>query len=587
MRRKYITKRLCKRHPGSLITHQVVAWHCGLEYPCLLWTLPLGMFNYVTVVVWCCDQERRALAAGTRPTPDGPTLESNKAAPLNRTKSQIQSNIALLVSHTPRLQLTLRTPIFLPAMLRNARPLLSSAPRLGLAKRAPQTRTAQLWTASASRPSPLLQSHALAAAKATSKPLPLVLWKAYSTKPPITERDKEFEKKVAAQKLEARPDEVSVDSSVRHVIEESQAPAPNADGDVLKDLKGDLHTFKEAFALDTVPRDPYMLGLAGTLPYLGTSIATVFLSWNLNTPWPTTSNTLNSILLSHDKASELLNMLEPIQIGYGAVLVSFLGAIHWGLEFAEKSPLKERTKFRYAVGVVAPIVAWPTMFFPIEWALTTQFLAFTGLYFADSRATTRGWAPAWYGSYRWVLTAVVGVAIFISLVGRAKVGQARSRLTSQELRDSILQRSELPKKNWAKEEEKERQRIQEEKEAAEKKKKEEEKKQKEEEKKKGGKKGSKKEEKQDGKKDAEKTEKEDSEEDAKKDTEEDAEDESGEDSEEDSKKKDDKDGEKDEKKSAGKETAEKAKEKAGKDTKKGEEKSRDDDGKESKKEKTK
>jgi len=336
-----------------------------------------------------------------------------------------------------------------------------------------------------------------------------------------------------------------------------------------------------------------MLGLAGTLPYLGTSIATVFLSWNLNTEWPTTSNALNSILLSHDKAGELLNMLEPIQIGYGAVLVSFLGAIHWGLEFAEKSSLKERTKFRYAVGVIAPMAAWPTIFFPIEWALTTQFLAFTGLYFADSRATTRGWAPAWYGAYRWVLTAVVGVAIFISLVGRAKVGQARSRLTSEELTNSILQRSQYPKKNWSKEEEKERQRIREEKEAAEKKKKEEEKK-KEEDEKKGGKKAGKKGDNKDGKKDAEKTEQKDGEEDsgkeAEKDGEEDAEEENEDDADKDSEKKSDKDDEKPDKdtqKNAGKETAEKAKDKAGKDTKKGDDKSRNDGGKESKKEKTK
>jgi hypothetical protein len=337
-----------------------------------------------------------------------------------------------------------------------------------------------------------------------------------------------------------------------------------------------------------------MLGLAGTLPYLGTSIATVFLSWNLNTEWPTTSNALNSILLSHEKAGELLHMLEPIQIGYGAVLVSFLGAIHWGLEFAEKSSLKERTKFRYAVGVLAPMAAWPTIFFPIEWALTTQFLAFTGLYFADSRATTRGWAPAWYGAYRWVLTAVVGVAIFISLVGRAKVGQARSRLTSEELTNSILQRSKYPKKDWSKEEEKERQRIHEEKEAAEKKKEEEEKKKKEDGKK-GGKKSGKEEDDKDSKKDAKKTEKKDGEKDsgkeAKKDGEEDAEEENGDDVDEEAEKNGDKDDEKksdkDAQKNAGKETAEKAKDKAGKDTKKGEDKSRDDDGKESKKEKTK
>ena len=345
-----------------------------------------------------------------------------------------------------------------------------------------------------------------------------------------------------------------------------------------------------------------MLGLAGTLPYLGTSVATVFLSWNLNTPWPTSSNALNSILLSHEKAGELLNMLEPIQIGYGAVLVSFLGAIHWGLEFAEKSSLKERTKFRYAVGVIAPMAAWPTIFFPIEWALTTQFLAFTGLYFADSRATTRGWAPAWYGPYRWVLTAVVGVAIFISLVGRAKVGQERSRLSSEELKNSILQRSALPKKDWTKEEEKERQRLHEEKEAAEKKKKEEEEKQKEEEKKdkKSGKKDGKKDDKKGAGKASEK-EGEDSGEDAKKDGEADKQPENKE--EEDGDKdgdkdagkegdnEDDKSGEKeagkDDKKNSGKGSAEKAKGNAGKDTKGGEDKSRDDSGKESKKEKTK
>jgi len=424
--------------------------------------------------------------------------------------------------------------------------------------------------------------------------LPLILWKGYSTKPPFDLRDKELEKKVAAQKLDVRPDEVTTDSSVRHVIENSQAPPPkDDDADVLQNLKDDLHNVKEVFALDSVPRDPYMLGLAGTLPYLGTSVATVYLSWNLNTPWPTSSNALNSILFSHETATELLNMLEPIQIGYGAVIVSFLGAIHWGLEFAEKSPLKERTNFRYAVGVLAPMVAWPTIFLPIEWALTTQFLAFTGLYFADSRATTRGWAPAWYGPYRWVLTAVVGVAIFISLVGRAKVGQQRSRLSSEELKESILQRSALPKKDWSKEEEKERQRLHEEKEAAEKKKKEEEEKQKEEERK------AKKSGKKDGKKDdmkgteqASEKEGESSEEDAKKDGEEGEEEDNKEDDgeEEDNKEEDDGDEEgdkEDEKKSSGKQSAEKAKGNAGKDTKAGDDKSRNDAGKESRKEKTK
>jgi hypothetical protein len=35
-----------------------------------------------------------------------------------------------------------------------------------------------------------------------------------------------------------------------------------------------------------------------------------------------------------ETAQYWLDILQTVQIGYGAVLLSFLGAIHWGLEFA-------------------------------------------------------------------------------------------------------------------------------------------------------------------------------------------------------------------------------------------------------------
>lgn len=76
---------------------------------------------------------------------------------------------------------------------------------------------------------------------------------------------------------------------------------------------------------------------------------------------------------------------------------------------------------RYMYGVIAPAVAWPTTFMPIEYALITQFLAFNFLYFADARATARGWFPAWYSIYRFVLTFFVGASIVISLIGRGKI----------------------------------------------------------------------------------------------------------------------------------------------------------------------
>lgn len=54
----------------------------------------------------------------------------------------------------------------------------------------------------------------------------------------------------------------------------------------------------------------------------------MYLGWNLNAQW--SSNTLfNTLLLKDATAQSLLQQLEAIQLGYGAVIISFLGAIHW------------------------------------------------------------------------------------------------------------------------------------------------------------------------------------------------------------------------------------------------------------------
>lgn len=106
-------------------------------------------------------------------------------------------------------------------------------------------------------------------------------------------------------------------------------------------------------------------------------------------------------------------------------IISFLGAIHWGLEFAKYGG--EHGYRRYAIGVIAPAIAWPTILFPVEYALITQFLAFNFLYFTDARATVHGWCPPWYSTYRFVLTFIVGASIVLSLIGRGQIADKVGR----------------------------------------------------------------------------------------------------------------------------------------------------------------
>ncbi|KAK3361900.1 hypothetical protein B0T24DRAFT_561495 [Lasiosphaeria ovina] len=364
-------------------------------------------------------------------------------------------------------------------MLRRAQPLLGGSRGLSLASQAPRVQLQFQLSPFSSRTSSSLRLASLAPRRATAaRPItPLTLHITFSSKPPLqpNTRDTEFEKEVAQKKLEAHPELVSSKSSVRSVVEQSQAP-PTADPNFEKDLKSDVNAVIDTFALQTVPKEPFALGLAGTLPYLATSLSTVYLTWDIKTTWPTGSTMLDSFMIPHEEAARYLQLLEPIQVGYGAIIISFLGAIHWGLEYAEKERDDARTRFRYGLGVLAPALAWPTTFMPVEWALSTQFLAFTILYMADTRAATKGWAPTWYGSYRFVLTAVVGVAIVISLIGRTQIDTHHPRLKRAELDDLMGQRAgpNRPHHNWAKEEAEERERIKQEKEKEERRKKQEE-----------------------------------------------------------------------------------------------------------------
>lgn len=290
--------------------------------------------------------------------------------------------------------------------------------------------------------------------------------KAYYAGSPFDKIDVAAEKKTAAKKLEARPEEVSTDSTTRKLFEGGPT-GPGTGGSVTDGLQHDIDIVKDTFRMEDVPKEPFYLGLAGTIPYLFTSLSTVYLSWDLNTTWPSSSAVLNHIYMNHDDAQALLALLEPIQLGYGAVIISFLGAVHWGMEYGARDSSAARTRFRYAMGVLAPVIAWPTLLMPIEAALTSQFAAFTLLYMADTNATTRGWAPTWYGRYRFILTAIVGVAIFVSLVGRAKIGYAAPRL-GQGLSDSMHKNKTDERIDWVKLEEEEKKKNRAEREKAEK-----------------------------------------------------------------------------------------------------------------------
>lgn len=122
-------------------------------------------------------------------------------------------------------------------------------------------------------------------------------------------------KKDLESKIEPHPEEVSAGSSVRHVFEESQAEKKDDDA-MMGGIKADIETIKDTFALKEVPKESLYIGAAGVIPYAATSLSTVYLAWDINHATATGSG----VLFSPETAHQLLELITPIQIGYGAVV---------------------------------------------------------------------------------------------------------------------------------------------------------------------------------------------------------------------------------------------------------------------------
>jgi hypothetical protein len=73
---------------------------------------------------------------------------------------------------------------------------------------------------------------------------------------------------------------------------------------------------KETFSLSNVPKEALYLGMAGVIPYVATSLQTVFLSYEINRA----AALGDGLIFSGESAELMLHMLEPIQVGYGAVV---------------------------------------------------------------------------------------------------------------------------------------------------------------------------------------------------------------------------------------------------------------------------
>jgi hypothetical protein len=112
-------------------------------------------------------------------------------------------------------------------------------------------------------------------------------------------------------------------------------------------------------------------------------------------------------------ASALLN--------YGAVVLAFIGAVHWGfvLVGVPAGASAKSARIRLLLGVVPSLVGWAALLIPMvlspEAGLALLIVGFIGTPIVEQHGCNRGLVPPAYMWLRWVITVVV-VAILVTVL---------------------------------------------------------------------------------------------------------------------------------------------------------------------------
>ncbi|KAI8845478.1 hypothetical protein BC829DRAFT_399475, partial [Chytridium lagenaria] len=101
---------------------------------------------------------------------------------------------------------------------------------------------------------------------------------------------------------------------------------------------------------------------------------------------------------------EACGLLSEVQLIYSACILSFMGAVQWGLAMANYGNSHPNIS-RYIFSVIPPIVSFMSaLFTPTTVSLLIHAAGFIMLLAYDVHTTKLGMSPAWYPGLRVVLT---------------------------------------------------------------------------------------------------------------------------------------------------------------------------------------
>jgi len=138
-----------------------------------------------------------------------------------------------------------------------------------------------------------------------------------------------------------------------------------------------------------MPGSALVLGLGGLLPFICAVVVMLTNAQNLG------ATAAYSLLV------------------YGAVIVSFLGGIRWGVEISHHP---QNPRWLTLIGsVITSLIAWPAVMTGGTIGFLMLIAAFVFQYVLDSRAVAQHQIVSWFRPLRFLLTSVVVLCLLAGL----------------------------------------------------------------------------------------------------------------------------------------------------------------------------
>lgn len=103
-------------------------------------------------------------------------------------------------------------------------------------------------------------------------------------------------------------------------------------------------------------------------------------------------------------------------VAYGALILSFVGAVHWGFAMALPGLTAERRRACFVWSTVPALIAWPALLLIPPLASVLLVAGFAAHYWQDRRLAVATRLPEWYLPLRLRLTVVACLGLLSGAV---------------------------------------------------------------------------------------------------------------------------------------------------------------------------